>query len=83
MNQQEIDENNLEKIEEEFGDVFFSMVNYARFLDVNPEDALERTNKKFIRRFQYLEEQASKQKRNLKDMSLSEMNEIWEKAKRL
>lgn len=81
--QQEIDENNLEKIEEEFGDVFFSMVNYARFLDVNPEDALERTNKKFIRRFQYLEEQASKQKRNLKDMSLSEMNEIWEKAKRL
>ena len=81
--QQEIDENNLEKIEEEFGDVFFSMVNYARFLDVNPEDALERTNKKFIRRFQYLEEQASKQKRNLKDMSLSEMNEIWEEAKRL
>ena len=81
--QHEIDENNLEKIEEEFGDVFFSMVNYARFLDVNPEDALERTNKKFIRRFQYLEEQASKQKRNLKDMSLSEMNEIWEKAKRL
>ena len=67
----------------EFGDVLFSLINYARFLGVNPENALERTNKKFIKRFQYLEQQAKLKKRTLSDMSLSEMDVIWEEAKRV
>ncbi|GAB2774658.1 nucleoside triphosphate pyrophosphohydrolase [Salinimicrobium soli] len=81
--QHEVDENNREKIEAEFGDVLFSMINYARFLKVNPEDALERTNKKFIKRFQYLEKKAKEQNKNLKDMTLSEMDVFWEEAKLL
>lgn len=81
--QVEIDQNNAEKIEAEFGDVLFSMVNYARFLGVNPENALERTNKKFISRFQYLEEKAQENKKPLKDMSLAEMDVFWEEAKKL
>ena len=64
-----------EKIEGEFGDVLFSIINYARFIDVNPENALEKTNIKFIKRFQYLEEQALKNGKNLQDMSLIEMDE--------
>jgi XTP/dITP diphosphohydrolase len=74
---------NLEKAEAEFGDLLFSLVNYARFIDVNPETALERTNKKFIKRFRYLEEQAKKEGRQLKDMTLAEMDVYWEQAKRL
>ena len=70
-----------EKIEEEFGDVLFSMINYARFIGVNPEDALERTNKKFIHRFQYLEEKANASEKKLADMSLEEMEAIWQEAK--
>jgi XTP/dITP diphosphohydrolase len=70
-----------ELIEGEFGDLLFALVNYARFIGINPEDALERTNKKFIRRFQYLEEQAKIEGRNLKDMTLEEMDLFWEKAK--
>lgn len=70
-----------QQIEEEFGDVLFSMINYARFVGINPEDALERTNKKFIQRFQYLEEQASTQDRKLADMTLEEMEAIWQAAK--
>lgn len=70
-----------EKIEEEFGDVLFSMINYARFIGVNPEDALERTNKKFIQRFQYLEEKANASEKKLADMSLEEMEAIWQEAK--
>lgn len=81
--QHEVEENNREKIEAEFGDVLFSMINYARFLKVNPEDALERTNKKFITRFQYLEQKAKEQNKNLKDMTLSEMDIFWEEAKLL
>ncbi|MFD2516818.1 nucleoside triphosphate pyrophosphohydrolase [Salinimicrobium flavum] len=81
--QHEIEENNREKIEAEFGDVLFSMINYARFLKVNPEDALERTNKKFIKRFQYLEAKAKEQNRELRDMTLGEMDVFWEEAKRL
>ncbi len=81
--QHEVEENNREKIEAEFGDVLFSMINYARFLKVNPEDALERTNKKFITRFQYLEQKAKEQNRNLKDMTLGEMDVFWEEAKLL
>lgn len=70
------------KIEEEFGDLLFALVNYARFIRINPEDALERSNRKFIRRFQYLEEQVRKEGKNLSEMSLSEMDVFWEQAKR-
>jgi len=71
----------VERVENEFGDLLFALVNYSRFIDVNPEDALERTNKKFIRRFQYLEEKVRESDRNLFDMKLSEMDEIWNEAK--
>ncbi|MER0442007.1 nucleoside triphosphate pyrophosphohydrolase [Emticicia sp. W12TSBA100-4] len=72
-----------EKAEGEFGDLLFSLVNYARFIDINPETALERTNKKFIKRFQYLEEKAKEANKNLKDMTLAEMDIFWEEAKKL
>lgn len=78
----EIDGGDADKMEDEFGDVLFSMVNYARFLGLNPENALERTNKKFIRRFQYLESKAKEQRKTLKEMSLAEMDVFWEEAKR-
>ncbi|WP_271765001.1 nucleoside triphosphate pyrophosphohydrolase [Aquimarina algiphila] len=81
--QHEVKVQDQEKIESEFGDVLFSMINYARFLKVNPEDALERTNKKFIKRFQYLESKAKQNNQNLMDMTLSEMDVFWEEAKRL
>lgn len=81
--QHEIDTDNKDKIEAEFGDVLFSMINYARFLKVNPEDALERTNKKFIKRFQYLEKKAKESNKSLKDMTLAEMDIYWEEAKLL
>lgn len=68
-------------LESEMGDVFFSLVNYARFLGINPENALERTNKKFIRRFRYLETQAGKEGKQLQQMSLEEMDVHWEAAK--
>lgn len=71
-----------EKMESEFGDVLFSMINYARFLDINPEDALERTNKKFMKRFKYLESESKKDGKSIADMSLDEMDVYWEKAKR-
>ncbi|RRA99829.1 nucleoside triphosphate pyrophosphohydrolase [Larkinella rosea] len=70
-----------ERAEKEFGDVLFSLVNYARFIDINPETALERTNKKFIKRFQYLEEQARQNGQQLKDMTLDEMEVYWQEAK--
>jgi len=72
-----------EKAEAEFGDLLFSLINYARFVDINPEDALEKTNKKFIKRFQYLEEKAKEKGKNLKDMSLAEMDVYWNEAKKL
>ncbi|MFK7050111.1 nucleoside triphosphate pyrophosphohydrolase [Flavobacterium columnare] len=81
--QEEIEKKNQDKIEAEFGDVIFSMVNYARFLNVNPEDALERTNKKFIKRFTYLEQKAQSLGKNLSDMTLREMDVFWEEAKQL
>ncbi|MDO5106364.1 nucleoside triphosphate pyrophosphohydrolase [Capnocytophaga sp.] len=77
----EIEHKNTENIEKEFGDVLFSLINYARFLKINPEDALEKTNKKFIRRFQYLEQKTAEQGRSLKDMSLPEMEKFWQEAK--
>ena len=80
--QQEVEAANRDEMEAEFGDVLFSMINYARFLDINPENALERTNKKFIKRFQYLESVAKEHNKSLKEMSLAEMEEIWQQAKR-
>jgi len=71
-----------ESIENEFGDFLFSMINAARLYGINPENALEKTNKKFIMRFNYLERQTISQGKDLKDMSLDEMNEIWEEAKK-
>jgi XTP/dITP diphosphohydrolase len=81
--QHEVNENNAERIEAEFGDVLFSMINYARFLKVDPESALERTNKKFIKRFQYLEEKAKAVNKPLREMTLAEMDVFWEEAKKL
>ena len=81
--QVEVDAGDQDKIEAEFGDVLFSMINYARFLKVNPEDALERTNKKFIKRFQYLESKAEQLGKPLMDMTLAEMDVFWEEAKQL
>lgn len=81
---QEIENNApMDKLEDEFGDVLFSLVNYGRFLKINPEDALEKTNKKFIKRFQYLEQEAGKQGKKLADMTLAEMDVYWNKAKKL
>ncbi len=81
--QHEVDVNNTSKIEAEFGDVLFSMINYARFLKVDPENALERTNKKFIKRFQYLEYKAKEIGKSIDEMTLSEMDVFWEEAKKL
>ena len=77
----EIKKGNTNAIESEFGDVLFSMINYARFINVNPENALERTNKKFINRFQFLETSAKKEGKDLHDMSLTEMDKYWEDSK--
>lgn len=81
--QSEIQVMDQDKMEAEFGDVLFSMINYARFLKINPEDALERTNKKFIKRFQYLEKKAKENNTSLSEMSLAEMDVFWEEAKRI
>jgi XTP/dITP diphosphohydrolase len=77
----EIEKGNKKNIESEFGDVLFSLINYARFIDVDPESALERTNKKFINRFQFLEEAAKSEGKNLEDMTLADMDKHWEKSK--
>lgn len=79
--QEEVKAQDFERMEAEFGDVLFSMVNYARFLDINPENALERTNKKFIKRFQYLEAKAKSLGKALKEMTLAEMDVFWEESK--
>lgn len=76
-------ENNLKKTEEEFGDLLFSMVNYARFIGINPEDALEKTNKKFKFRFEYIEQKAKEMNKELSSMSLEEMDFYWIEAKKL
>lgn len=78
----EVEKGSKDGMESEFGDVLFSMVNYARFLNINPENALERTNKKFSKRFQYLESKAKSLNKELKDMTLLEMNVFWEEAKK-
>ncbi|MDR2292512.1 MAG: nucleoside triphosphate pyrophosphohydrolase [Prevotellaceae bacterium] len=78
----ETESKNSEHLEQEFGDLIFAIVNAARLYNIDPETALERTNKKFIRRFEYLEQKTIKQGRALKTMTLAEMNEIWEEAKK-
>ena len=78
---EEVKKGNKKNIESEFGDVLFSMINYARFIGVNPENALEKTNKKFIKRFQFLEAAAKKEGKELSDMSLTEMDVHWENSK--
>jgi XTP/dITP diphosphohydrolase len=77
----EIKNGNTQNIESEFGDVLFSMINYARFIGVNPENALEKTNKKFSSRFQYLEKAAKKANKELSEMTLTEMDSYWEQSK--
>jgi XTP/dITP diphosphohydrolase len=81
--QYEIKKGDTDRIEAEFGDVLFSMVNYARFLKINPENALERTNKKFMKRFSYLEDKVKETGKTLKEMTLAEMDVYWEEAKQL
>jgi XTP/dITP diphosphohydrolase len=80
---EEVDQQENGKAEEEMGDLFFALVNYSRFINVNPEDALEKANKKFKRRFQYLEEHARKDGKALYNMTLEEMDKYWEEAKEL
>lgn len=78
-----VEHGEAEKIEEEFGDVLFALVNYARFVNVDPEQALEKTNKKFMRRFQYIEQSAAQHNKALKDMTLEEMDALWNRAKEM
>ena len=80
---EEIKKGTKDTIESEFGDVLFSMINYARFINVSPENALEKTNKKFMNRFQYLEKAAKKEGKELTEMSLSEMDVYWELSKKM
>ena len=79
--QNEEKKNNAEKMEEEFGDVLFSLVNYSRFVNINPEDALEKTNKKFIRRFKYMEQKIKEDGLDLSKLSFEQMNNFWDMAK--
>ncbi|RXJ50641.1 nucleoside triphosphate pyrophosphohydrolase [Gelidibacter gilvus] len=79
----EVANGNTDNMESELGDVLFSIINYARFLKINPENALERTNKKFIKRFQYLEAKSREINKSLSEMSLSEMDVFWEEAKKV
>jgi XTP/dITP diphosphohydrolase len=79
---QEVDAGDKDKLESEFGDVLFSLINYARYLKINPEDALERTNKKFISRFNYMEEKIKEQGKSLADSNLEEMDVFWNEAKK-
>ena len=78
---QEVNKNNINEMELEFGDLLFSLINYARFLKINPETALELTNKKFINRFKYIESQAFKLGKKINQLSLEEMNFFWQQAK--
>lgn len=77
----EAEKGNNEKMKNEFGDLIFSLINYARFIEMNPEEALERTNIKFIKRFKYLEQSANKKGKKLEEMTLTEMDKIWDEAK--
>jgi XTP/dITP diphosphohydrolase len=79
--EEQVSKGDLKKSEEEFGDVLFSLINYARFLKINPDNALERTNQKFIKRFEFIETKAKQLEKKLIDMSLLEMETIWKEAK--
>jgi XTP/dITP diphosphohydrolase len=79
--EEEVSKGDLKRSEEEFGDVLFSLINYARFLKINPDNALELTNQKFIKRFEFFESKAKELEKKLSDMSLSEMETIWKEAK--
>lgn len=79
----EVKKGDLKKAENEFGDVLFSLINYARFLGINPEDALEHTNKKFIKRFSYMEEKVKAQGKQIADCKLEELDKYWNEAKTL
>ena len=79
---QEVEDQNHDKMEDEFGDVIFSLINYARYLKINPESALERTNKKFIKRFKYIEESAKKEGKVINELTLDQMEVFWNKAKK-
>lgn len=78
----EINKMDADKMEREFGDLFFSLINAARLYKINPDNALEKTNQKFIERFNYIEKQVKEQNKNLKDMTLAEMDELWNEAKK-
>ena len=75
--------NKSERIEDEFGDLLFALINYSRFININPEDALEKTNKRFIKRFQILESMVKNQEKEFSDLTFEEMNLFWEKAKKI
>ena len=79
----EVEKGDKDKIESEFGDVLFALTNYSRFINVNPEDALERTNKRFIKRFQIMETLIEKENLKLDEMNLKEMDVYWDKAKEI
>ena len=80
---QEVEDQNHDKMEDEFGDVLFSLINYARYLKINPESALERTNKKFIKRFKYIEESAINHWKVINELTLDQMEVFWNKAKNI
>ena len=80
--EQEVKHANSSNMEEEFGDLLFAMINVARLYGINPENALEKTNQKFIQRFGYMEEEVQKNGRVLKDLTLAEMDQLWEEAKK-
>ena len=80
---QEVEDQNHDKMEDEFGDVIFSLINYARYLKINPESALERTNKKFIKRFKYIEESAKNEGKVVNELTLDQMEVFWNKAKNI
>jgi XTP/dITP diphosphohydrolase len=79
----EVKNKNQEKAGEEFGDILFSLINYARFLNINPEDALEQTNRKFIKRFSYMEQRVKEKGKEIADCKLAELDEFWNEAKNL
>jgi len=81
--QVEVKNNDKARMESELGDVFFALINYGRFLDVSPENALERTNKKFIKRFQFMEEELKKESKNMQNLSLSELEVYWKESKKV
>jgi XTP/dITP diphosphohydrolase len=76
-------EGNQKELEEEMGDLIFSIVNYARFIGINPENALRRTNEKFVKRFRYIEEKIGQSNKSIADSNLEEMDKFWEESKKL